>query len=247
MWLAAAFGVFLILWSPLAGVARSAIRSAFPGAFQLIVGGAIGGAVVVLLALAIVRVRAHRGRRFALIGIGLAMSLGYIAFSRTGNANADVVEAAHYVEYGILTWLFYRVWRTRGDISTLALPLLAGLIVGTLDEWFQWFVPERVGEMRDIGLDGVAVIAGLLVSVGADPPAAWSWWPRPGSARRLAAGMAVGLGVFALFFQSAHLAHEIRDAEFGSFRSGFDREGLVDAARQRAVEWAGQDAGFPSG
>jgi competence protein ComEC len=246
MWLAAAFAAFLILWSPLAGVVRSAIRSAFPGAFQLVVGGVIGGAVLVLLALAVTRVRAHPGRRFALIGIGLAMSLGYIAFSRTGNGNVDVVEAAHYVEYGILTWLFYRVWRTRGDISTLALPLLAGLIVGTLDEWLQWFVPERVGEMRDVGLDGIAVLAGLLVSVGADPPAAWSWWPRPGSARRLAAGAVVGLGIFALFFQSVHLAHEIRDAEFGSFLSGFDRDGLVAAGRQRAIEWAAQEPGVPS-
>jgi competence protein ComEC len=246
MWAAAAFAVFLILWSPIAGVVRSALRAAFPGAFQLIVGGAIGGAALTLLALAVVRVRVHRGWRFALIAIGLAMSVAYVAYSRTGNANVDVVEASHYVEYGVLVWLFYRVWRTRGDVSALALPLVAGLTVATLDEWLQWFVPERVGEMRDIGLDGVALLAGLLVSVGADPPTAWSWWPRPGSARRLAAGTAAGIGIFTLFFQSVHLAHDIRDPEFGSFLSCFDREGLAAAARTREVEWAAHEPGVPS-
>src|SRR5205814_7771500 len=157
-------------WSPLAGVVRGALRSALPGAFQLIVGGVMAGTVAVLLALAIVRVRANRGPRFALIGIGLAICLSYLAAFRTGNAVVDVVEAAHFVEYGILAWLVYRVCRERGDVSAFALPLVVGLIVGTLDEWLQWFVPERVGEMRDVALDGVAALAGLLVSVGADPP-----------------------------------------------------------------------------
>jgi VanZ family protein len=70
-----------------------------------------------------------------------------------------------------VTWLFYRAWRDRGDLSTLILPVLAGLLVGTAAEAWQWFVPERVGEWRDIFINLGAVASGLLLSVAVAPPA----------------------------------------------------------------------------
>ena len=92
---------------------------------------------------------------------------------RTGDADTDVVESFHFVEYGLLTLLFYRVWRPIGDLSVFVLPVLAGLLVGTLDEWLQWFVPSRVGEMRDVVLNGVAIACGLLFSIGFEPAGAF--------------------------------------------------------------------------
>src|SRR5438128_2598180 len=76
---------------------------------------------------------------------------------RTGNADVDAVERIHFVEYGVLAVCLYRVWRSRADPSSLALPLLAGVTVGVADEFVQWFVPGRVGEMHDIFLNAAAV------------------------------------------------------------------------------------------
>ena len=57
------------------------------------------------------------------------------------------------------------------DSAILVLPVCAALIVGTADEWLQWFIPNRVGEIADVLLNGVAIGCGLLFSLGADPPA----------------------------------------------------------------------------
>ena len=94
----------------------------------------------------------------------------YSLRSSIGNPESDVVEHVHFVEYGIVTWLFYRAWLGLGDAGVLVLPLLAGLAVGTMEEWFQWFLPARVGELRDIFLNGAAIVTGLAVQRG-DPSA----------------------------------------------------------------------------
>ena len=48
-----------------------------------------------------------------------------------------------------------------GDGSIIVLPILAGIATGILDEWFQWFVPVRAGEIRDIHVrEGMRVPAG---------------------------------------------------------------------------------------
>ena len=46
--------------------------------------------------------------------------------------------------------------------------------MATVDEWFQWFVPARVGEMRDVFMDGIAIGCGLLFSLGVAPPGRFS-------------------------------------------------------------------------
>ena len=82
----------------------------------------------------------------AIIGTGVAAAI----------AAALVVETFHFVEDGVLTLMFYLAWRPIDDVSMLALPALAGALVGTLDEWFQRFIPSRVGEIRDVLLDSAA-------------------------------------------------------------------------------------------
>lgn len=46
----------------------------------------------------------------------------------------NAVERVHFVEYGVIAYLFYRAWNQAGDLSIVLLPLLASLMVGTLDE-----------------------------------------------------------------------------------------------------------------
>src|SRR5688572_28021633 len=75
-------------------------------------------------------------------------------------------ERFHLTEYAVITVLFYRVWRPQGDATTFVLPDVAGLVSGVADEWFQWFIPSRAGELRDVVLNGIGIVSGLLFAVG---------------------------------------------------------------------------------
>ena len=96
------------------------------------------------------RIRDRRLLRYASIAAALGLGTAYALWNAQGIAEVDAVERVHFVEYGLITFLFYRVWRPRDDASMLVLPLVAGLAVGTLEEWLQWFIPGRVGDMRDV-------------------------------------------------------------------------------------------------
>ncbi len=88
---------------------------------------------------------------------------------RTRRSNA--VERVHFVEYGLVAFLFYRVLaRQAGDASIVVLPLLASFTVGTFDEWLQWFIPVRVGEAHDVFLNLAAIVCGLLFALALQPP-----------------------------------------------------------------------------
>ena len=249
---AACFAVVIVVGSPFAGQLRAAIASAFPGQARAIIGGGVAVAIAAALFTAVARVRRTRGgrrdgdsvrerRTLRYFALGAALVAGML-FARalsSGDPNIDVVEDFHFVEYGILTLLFYLAWRPFDDLSVLVLPLLAGLLVGTLDEWFQWFVPFRVGELRDILLDGAAVGCGLLFSIGVDPPGRFTLAMHRGSAIRIGAMAVVFILVFALFFQAAFLGLDVRDPRIGVFRSRYTAAELEEAARDRSARWRG--------
>ena len=194
---------------------------------------------------AVIRIRDRRALRYLSLVVALAAAALLARGLRTGDTDTDVVESFHFVEYGLVTFLFYRVWRASGDVSVFVLPVLAGLLVGALDEWLQWFVPSRVGEMRDIVLDGVAVVCGLLFSVGVSPPARFTIALHRGSAARLGAAAIAVTVVMALFFQSVHLGSDVRDPGIGTFRSRYTRAQLEAAARERADRWRGAPPSAP--
>ena len=159
------------------------------------------------------------------------LGTAYALWNAQGIAEVDAVERVHFVEYGLITLLFYRVWRPRGDVSMFVLPMLAGIAVGTLEEWLQWFIPGRVGDMRDVFLNVAAIVCGLLFSVGVDPPDARPLTLRPGSLRRIGiVGCRRGAAVRA-FVHSVHLGVEIERSRAGSFRSRYDAATLLASAR----------------
>src|SRR6185503_17692734 len=150
---AACFAIVIVVGSPLAGELRAAIAAVFPGQARAIIGGAVAVAIAIALLTAAVRIRrpgrAGRGRagdpvpdrrslRYFALGTALVAGTLFARALNSGDPDTNVVEAFHFVEYGILTLLFYLACRPIDDLSVLVLPLLAGLIVGTLDEWFQW-------------------------------------------------------------------------------------------------------------
>jgi hypothetical protein len=242
--LAIAAAATVIVSAPFIRDIRDWIRGQFPGHFVLVVGSAVAIAIVAAVVFALVRIRDRRGLRYGAIAAGLVLGASYSLWNAQGVADVDVVEQFHFVEYGLITLLFYRAWRSLGDASVLVLPVLAGLVVGTLEEWFQWYIPGRIGDMRDVFLNGAAIVSGLLFSIGLDPPFDGAqgrpWFSplfHPASRRRIGVMAVVTIVVFTAFVHTVHLGTEIVDAEAGRFRSRYDAPTLAAIGRERLVEW----------
>ena len=94
--------------------------------------------------------------------------------------------------------------------------------------------------MRDVFLNIVAIVCGLLFSVGVDPPDAGAFQVRPGSLRRIGVVAAAVALLFATFVYSVHLGVEIRDPDAGRFRSRYDAATLVRIGQDRRVVWKDQ-------
>jgi len=73
-------------------------------------------------------------------------------------------EAFHFLEYGLLSYLFFIALSRRvRDWTIYITSILSVLFVGTLDEFLQWMIPERFWGFRDIGLN---TLAGVIFMLG---------------------------------------------------------------------------------
>jgi VanZ family protein len=238
-WLLAAttLSAALVLSAPFIGQLRTAIRSAVGAGFSDAMGALVGGTVGLAALIAVARIRERKGLRYAALLAAPTIGIGYAVAGRTGNPEVDAVERFHFLEYGLITALFYRAWRRSADGSVLIMPVLAGLLVGTLEEWLQWFIPARIGEARDVLLNLFAISCGLLFSLSLDPPPRVSLSLLPAGKRHVAILSAVVLLVFGAFFHSVHLGYEIEDADAGVFRSRYTADDLARIGQQRAALW----------
>jgi hypothetical protein len=76
----------------------------------------------------------------------------------TRNLMDQPEETVHFIEYGVLGVLLYRVFDDLlPDPTVYVAATLTGLFVGTVDELVQWFVPGRFWDLRDIILNTGAV------------------------------------------------------------------------------------------
>ena len=236
--IACAASAALVLAAPFIGQLQSLLRSslstrAYVIGLGVVVASAIGGAILV----AFLRIRERRGRRLAVMAVALAIGAAYTAALATGDPTVDAVERFHFVEYGAIAVLFYRVWRRAGDPSTIALPIVCAFAVGTLDEWLQWFIPYRVGETHDVVLNLTAIVCGTLFGIALEPPPGFTWRLRRDSVARLAIVIAaVGL-IFAGFVSSVHLGHRLDVDGIGAFMSRHTVDELKAAERDRAERW----------
>ena len=96
----------------------------------------------------------YKAKQFLLI-ISPLMLLTYLSLS------LDVwVERIHFIEYAVLGILISRavnVINLQGIIYTGFLVTL----IGAVDEIIQWFLPNRVGDMRDVFMNSVGGFSGL--------------------------------------------------------------------------------------
>lgn len=235
---AVAVSMALVLSAPFVGQARGFLRSAFPGQFVLVVGGLVGAGAIAVIVAALRRIQSRRAVRLGSVGVAFATAALYAFATAGGNAESNVVELFHFLQYGLITFLFYRAWRPLADAASLLLPLLAALVVGMAEEGLQWFIPNRVGELRDVLLNLVAITTGLQCSVAVLPLVGWRWGLSARS-RRLAGSLsAVAIVALAAFLHAVHLGHVIADPEIGRFDSRWTPEELRRLQDERARAWA---------
>lgn len=120
--------------------------------------------------------------------------------------------------------------------SSLALPAAAAFTFGVAEEWWQWFLPARVGELEDVLLNTAAITCGLLVSVALDPPARETAGRRGMAAA--GAGLLVATAAAAAFTWTVHVGHVIADPSIGEFRSRYPAAQLHALSDARAARWA---------
>lgn len=237
--LAACVSAVVVLAAPFMGQLQRMLRAVLPtGQYVLVIGGVTAVALGAIIVLALTRIRDRRAARFGLMALALVLAVAYSTAVATPWPEVNVVERVHFIEYGLVAFLYYRVWRSTGDLSSLALPLLCAFMVGTLDEWLQWFIPNRVGEAHDTFLNLVAIVCGLMFGVAATPPPALSFRLTRDGARRLGVGAATVWLVFAAFVSQVHLGYEIEVAGIGKFDSHYQRSHLEELQRDRVARWS---------
>ena len=224
----------VVLASPFVGEIRAVVERAFPGQYLAILLTVVLLPAVLVIAAALVRIRDHRIARY-----GLLVAAGVIAVLYATVMQTTRTEQFHFTEYGLLAFLFYRAWRWRGGAASLVLPVCAASITGFADEWFQWFVPSRVGEGRDVVLNLVGVTCGLLVATAMNPPVRVAF-VESRSRRALGVGVAATIVAGAAFMHTVHLGYEVRDIEVGMFLSRFDAGRLREIMADRATRWRRQ-------
>jgi VanZ family protein len=235
--LAVAVSIILVVAAPFVGVVRSQIRAAFPGQFGTIINGIVAAALAAALVWALARIRTHRLARYGAVALAFAAGIVYSRATDSPDSSVRAVEHFHFVEYGLITFFYYRAWRERLDLAALVLPLVAAFLVGIADEAVQWFIPARVGELNDVWLNGVAIGCGLLFGAGFEPPAPFRAGWRPGSRRLTGNLVALTLVALAAFVWLVHLGVEIRDNEIGAFGSRYTAAQLAALGADRAERW----------
>lgn len=76
-------------------------------------------------------------------------------------------KTGHVIGYGLLSFFLFRAWREtlpsiesrRSTLRWSILAVLGTLLVASLDEWHQTFLPSRTGRWQDVVLDTSAAIA----------------------------------------------------------------------------------------
>ncbi len=76
-------------------------------------------------------------------------------------------KAAHFTEYAILCFLFYRAFRKSTKFTVkeiLSMALVLTIVYALTDEYHQTFVAGRTGKPFDIGVDSLGAVFGLVFS-----------------------------------------------------------------------------------
>jgi len=78
-------------------------------------------------------------------------------------------KTGHFVGYFILSFLLFRAWRftlpriSRWAMRWATIAFFMSVLVASLDEWHQSFLPSRTGTIQDVILDSSAAFTAQIV------------------------------------------------------------------------------------
>jgi hypothetical protein len=227
---ALAVSAALVIAAPFVGDLQRWLLRTLGAAYVPVVNAVVGALTIAAVGAAIVRIRERRVARYLLIAAAAGLAVAFAWRLGLASAESSAVERFHFVEYGVITWLFYRAALGQGGAPAVVLAVAAACAfsVAAADEWFQHLAPGRIGEVRDICMNTAAIVCGLLVSAAVAPP------PRGGGDRRasrraLTGAAVVALALIASFVHAVHLGTLIDDGEV-AFLSRYDAGGLARRA-----------------
>lgn len=236
-WLPTALGLAIVAMAPFWGsvalprleeaLGSSGLRTALTVLFAL--------AGVALVVWALRRIRERRAQRFGLLTLAILLVL---AQALTSGRDEAAVERVHFVLYGLVALLFVRAFTERGWLA-LPLAMVCSALIGIADEWVQWLVPVRVGDIFDVGLNLYAAACGAIVGWALFPPHLEHPTRRRRARWELALASSVFVAAVAAFLQAAHLGHRIVDPELGTLRSFFTSDELDELNERRLEQWGG--------
>ena len=235
---ALALSVFIVAAAPFLGQLRDLVLGRMPRGGVLFGTAVFAIFVTATLVVALLRVLRQGWARRAGFAACLAALWAQLAGFSTGIPDVDVVERVHVLEYGLAAILFYRAFGLLPGAAPALLATLSGTLVGIFDEWLQWLVASRVGEVRDVWMNAAAVATGTLLAVVLFAPARAGWRLAAAGRSAAAALAAVTALVFGGFYHCAHLGYEVRDeAARLTFVSWHAPDELAAVAAARDRRW----------
>lgn len=158
--LVAAVIVFIFTFVPLARSIQKFVSSTLGRvAFIFFVLGILAGTVIWLTGYLWTKLKIRKLRLYLFLLILTALYFGAVL-----NLRNEPEEAVHFLEYGLLSGAFYRAFRHHlPDWGIHGASVLSGALVSLADELFQWALPNRVWDLRDVGLN---IFSCFLVQLG---------------------------------------------------------------------------------
>ena len=250
LWPPLAFSGSILLLAPFVGTILDRLKESMPRGLLLLFGAILGAAALVILVSltrSILRDRARLWLRLALVAIGFAIIIAFLARVERG-AMVGAQERLHFVLYGTLAWLFYRAYRPASSSwgrALIPMTALSTAAVGLLDEAVQAVAMLRNGEIYDVGLNTLATFCGVLIVLGIEGWPPFDQRASPEARRRLGWLATLTTLLFGVFFHYAHLGYRIEDPEIGVFYSYTAPDDFKRVNEQRASRWEAQTPGPP--
>ena len=124
------------------------------------------GFLLVIAAIVGIALKKRPGRHEIWVAVGITAAYGMVIV-RMGISPA---ERTHLFEYGLVAVLIYQALTERvrngGDVRTPALLTVAGTaLLGWLDEGIQALLPNRVYDLRDVGVNALAGLMAVSATV----------------------------------------------------------------------------------
>ena len=239
-WILALAASFAIpLSSPWVGVLRDALESRLGGRYVTVLAIGLAAVGVAAFGVAVGSIRTRRARRYGLLAVALVLILLQPLLWHQGIRRVDLVERVHLVEYAGVGFLYLLALRSR--VRDAALPVLAVLAagyVGVADETIQWLSPARVGDIRDVLLNGWAGAIGAAFALALAPPRGLELRPEPSSLAAVRRSATLLLVIGAALFSQVGVGTVIHDPEAGAFVSHFAPVQLLRARDRRVALWS---------